>query len=656
MAFQPLKPQPFRPPKEAIASWDNWKKGLNTLLRENEIGKDELVTAQNLMLVGKGVPTKRWGSQDYFLAGATGYGRFVLPVVDPDDDSINVLGLTDWGYLVKKNGASYTLITGTSWPSGSKLNGVQLGGNVYLTSSTRELVRYDFNTLTSFPTISAPAGLTATNLSGASGLTTWSWRITATGRGGGETNASSNVQISTLPTDLTKTSVRLTWTATSAASGDVLGYNIYRGAPGDEVWVGGVDNATTSFDDLGFPTSDPFRVVPLANTTGGPKAAYALRYQDRLVLAGVPGYPTRVMISGRFPQQERFDWYAGGGYIEIEPDSGEKITGLATYYNSSSQSQTIIVFKERSVWELKIGFLTIGNYVILDPQYRLLTASQGCSSHRSIAAVENDIMFANRKGIYILRYEPQLINVINANELSAKIRPFFESLSDSDHLMSAAAYFDKKYILSFPESKQHIIFDRERLSFMGPWTTPFGVNHWAKYLDVSGTERLVAMDSDDGFVSEFAKSLSNDKGSTIRTIMRTKKEDFGDWTIFKTLNEIYLNFRSVVGEVDVNIYIEDRSGSTVSAKAFTVSGSTSAGTSGFGVDLFGMFQFGTTGSTPTTTTSDELPQKAVLYKSARYFQVEVRTEGLTDNYELLGLKAISIPQPRGNSPSSWKVS
>jgi hypothetical protein len=263
-------------------------------------------------------------------------------------------------------------------------------------------------------------------------------------------------------------------------------------------------------------------------------------------------------------------------------------------------------------------------------------------------------MFANRKGIYILRYEPQLLTVLNANEISAKIRPFFEGQTEADHTSTAAAYVDKKYLLSFPNAKQTIAFDRERLSFMGPWDTPFGIYQWAKYIDSNGTERWIAADYSDSYITEFADTFPDDKGTAIRTVFKSKKEDFGDWTIFKTVNEVYMNFRSIRGSIDINIYLEERSGNTVIAKSFTITATGSSGTSGFGTDLFGNVEFGLTKNIAQFS-SLELPRKAFIYKSSRIFQLEVRTTGKTDSYELLGVKTIAIPQARGNSPSAWNV-
>lgn len=647
MPITALKTPAFKPQKDVVVTWNTWRKGLNLLLRENEIDSSELALATNLLLKGSGVPTKRWGDANFFLSAPTGTTNFITWIKDPSENQ-QVVSLTDWGILTKKSGASYTVITGASWPSGERPDGAQLGGNLYIVSANRELVRYNFTTLTNFATLAVPTGTLATNVSGGSGTSQWSWRVTALGKTGGETTASTPVSLVSMPQDLSKTLVRVSWTAISAASGDIVGYGVYRGTPGSEKWMGSVDVGATSWLDYGTNSGDPFRFLPTTDTTGGPKAKYVIRFQDRLILAGISGHPTRLMVSGRYPDHERFDWYGGGGYVEIEPDSGQHITGLGIY------QEKLVVFKENSVWQVNLNQIQFGQYLILDPQYKLLTASQGCSSHRSIVAVENDLMFSNRKGIYILRYEPQLLTVLNANEISAKVRPFFEGLTNADLTTAAGAYIDKKYILSFPSSKNTIIFDRERLSFMGPWITSFGITQWSKYVDDTGIERWIAADSNDNYVTEFSSGYSDDKGATFYTTFKTKKEDFGDWTIFKTINEIYLYLRSVVGNIQINIYNEDRDGNTVVAKTVSITSSNTSGTSGIGTDMFGSIQFGLSASVPTVSVTD-LIKKAFIYKTARNIQFEIRTSNRPDNYELLGLKIIAIPQARGNSPSAWNL-
>lgn len=645
-------------PKPIIVSWNTWRKGWNTLLRETEIDSQEMVNSTNLLLVGSGVPTRRWGSILAFQAGASnaslsGVARFILPVKDANDN-IQVLSWTDAGFLTKQSGGSYTRITGASWLSGYPMEGVELGGKIYLTNGQRPLTRYDFTTLTSFVTINPPTGLTATNLSGATGASSFSWKVTALSPVG-ETLPSTAVSLSTLPQNL-NTTVRINWTATTPGAGATLvGYNVYRGLSGQEVWVGGVGPTVTAFDDnIGFPSLGG-QAAPLADTTGGPVAKWIIRFQDRLVIAGIPGYPTRLMISARWPQQERFDLLAGGGMVEVDPDSGEDITGLGIYYRTITATQSIVVFKEHSVWEVVLDTITVGNFGLLNPTYRLLTASQGASSHRSITPVENDVFFVNKRGIYILRYEPNLYNVINANELSAKIRPFFQNLAYTDITKSAGFYADKKYVLSFPESKQAVVFDRERLCFTGPWIFPWNIGHWASYIDSAGSEHWLAASMTDNNIYEFSTSYTNDVGTAINTQFKSRKEDFGDWTLFKTITEVFLNFRNIVGTIQLNLYIENRSGQVISAKSASITGASAQGTSGFGTDQFGLNQFGISVNSAATTSTGELQKKALLYKTGRTIQVEVITNTNNANYELLDVKSVGIAQAMDNNPSAWNI-
>lgn len=634
----------YVPPKPMQISWDGFRGGLNLFLRQTELKGNELAQATNLMLTGLGVPTKRWGSQNYFLSGATGYGRGLLSVKSVADTR-EILALTDWGTLTKQNGASYTTITGASWPSGYNTEGIQLNDTVYFVNPQRAFVKYDFSTLVPFIGLSMPTGVSATNISGATGVTTWSWRVAAVSKTG-ETLASTPISLASMPQSLSDTTIRLTWATVSGPSGVLTGYNIYRGAQGDETWLASVDNNTTQYDDVGIQASQ-LTLPPTADTTSGPQAKYIIRFEDRLILAGIDGEPTKVFISGRVPNHERFDASSGGGYVYVDPDTGDNITGLGVWRGK------IVVFKENTVWQVALNTVSIGNFSLLVPSYQLITASQGCASHRTIAPVNNDLFFANGKGIFVLGQQPGVSGEqLWSNELSAKVKPFFDSLTATDINNACAIYFDHKYIISFPDSKKAVIFDRERGAFMGPWTTSFGINKFERYIDSSGVEHLLAIDSTDGYVTEFSKSLTDDKGSAFQTLLKTRKEDFGDWTIFKTINELYTSFRNVYGNVAVNVYLEERSGLTFTAKSFNVTSQQS--TSGWGVDQIGTVQWGET-NVDASASSEDILRKALLYKTARTMQIEVITNAKADNYELLAIKAFAVPQGRGSSPSDWVV-
>lgn len=635
----------FKSPATVPLDWDNFRGGWNNLLRQTELNKNELALATNLMLKGLGVPTKRWGTEDYFMGSPTGYGRGVFSIKSAAGVS-ELLSISDWGIMVKKNGASYTPITGVSWASGYNMSAVQLYNKVYFTNGQRELTRYDFSSLVGFPTLSRPGGVSATNFSGATGTRVVAYRITATSRVG-ESAGSDSISLATLPQVLANTQIHVQWTPVSAASGDLTGYNVYRGDPGDETLLTSVGNEVTKFIDYGLSGS---RLIqpPTADTTGGPVAKYIIRFQDRLVMAGIPGNPTKVLISGRAPYHERFDASYGGGDVLVAPDEGQDITGLAVV------GERIIVTKEKSLYEITLNIVDVGNESFLEPIVKLLTSSQGCSSHYSIVAVDNDLFFANREGIYVLGYEPNILNVLRTNELSAKIRTFFESLSYYDIQNCSAEYHDRKYVLTFPNARRTIIFDRERAAFMGPWPTPFGMGRLLKHVDTDGTTRLVASDSSDNFITLFNPMGTDDKGTAFATALKTKREQFGAWELFKTMEDIYFQFRSVTGSVNINILLENRDGVLESAKSLTVNGAAQLGQTGWGTDLWGTADWGDTNNDPGTT-SDELPKRTILSKDFRSFQIEVSTENAVDNYELLGIRSTVRAQGPGSVPYLWNT-
>lgn len=634
----------YRPSKENTVSWDSFRRGLNTILRETELTKDELSQADNLLLTGSGVPTRRWGSANYFLAGATGSVRGLKGYYKTDGTN-ELVALTDCGMLTKRSGASYAIITGASWVSGYDAQMVQLNDALYIVNGVDTFKKYDGTTISSFATLSIPANVKATNLSGVSGSFTYSWRVSAE-NDVGETLASTSVTLSNLPQDLTQTSVKVYWD-TATPTVEVGGYVVYGREQGNETFLSRVPASSLQYLDTGSDTPSTVSEPQTADSTGGPVAKYIIKYDNRLIIGGLADKPSRVMFTGKNQNSEKFHWSQGGGYIDIDVDGGDNITGLGIFQDK------IIVFKEKSIWQLTITFVTVGNWTIANPEVQAITTSHGAVSAKTIVPVENDVFLLTRNGVYVLGYEPNILNTLRTNELSAKIRPFFENISYEDLQNASANYVDKKYILSFPSAKKTVVFDRERSAWVGPWVTPYGIRQWQVYYDENGVERWVAGDDGDTYVSDFDAGYSSDKGTPFTTILRTRKEDFGDWSSFKTLTDLFMNLRNVQGSVDVNIRTEERDGNVVTAKNFAITTTSTNG--GFGADTWGSILWGDSTEDGSTTDINDLVKWVILNKTARSIQLDIRTDDAGDNYELLGVRINAKPQGKGAIPSRWKV-
>lgn len=637
----------YKPRKPVTEEWKSFRKGLNLILRPTELGNEELAVADNIMLTGSGVPTGRWGILTYFTANATGSIRGFGTYKSNDGATNEFLALSDEGFLVKKNGSGSTVITGQSWPSGSIIHTEQLGGRTHIVSPDVPFTQYDGTNLYVFATISSPTGLKATNFSGATGPNSVSYKVVAIGANGGQTGPSTNYVLASLPNDLTRTQINLFWTAPSAAT--LSGYEIYRGPQGDETLLSSVGPATTSYVDLGDPASTTIQ-VPLVNTTGGVKSSFIKKYKDRILVVDKSD-PNKLMISGRFPFHTNFSWLNGGGYIYIDPDSGDNITGIEV----QPIADRIVVYKEHSSYLVDLKLITIGNYTVLDPEYTPISTAVGCTSQDTIATVENDTFYFGRNGLYVTGYEPNFLNIIRTNEISAKIRPYLELLNDTDYTTANAFYVNHKYILSFPRRKEMMVYDRERGAWLGPWKTPWGISHMKMYIDGTGTEKWVLGSYESNQTYVFDASTNSDDGTIITKTLRTKKSYFGDFSTLNIVTFFYILFRNIIGTTTVNILIEDREGETSTAKTFTITGASTGGNTGWGVDTWGTLNWGLSNPTSAVVSSEELTRWGTLFKEARLVQIEVTSISANSNFELLQAKLEARKQGGGSLSSSQRT-
>ncbi len=642
----------YKTPKTLQLDWDNFKGGLNTLLRQTEIKDNELAQCDNLKLVGQGVPTKREGSDNYFLTApsvATGSQmvRGLKGVLFASGASgVNeLLAISDWGMLVKKSGASYSIIPGASYASGYNAEMVQVYNQVYIVNGLDNLTKYSGVTIYGYTPISKPTGVTCTNLSGVSGTFTRAFRISAF-NAVGETIASDEVLIENTPQDLIDTTLRLNWTTSSPASA-VAGYGIYGYDSGDNRFITTVDFSTLRYDYSGVPEPSQIVTAPPADSTAGPVAKYVITFKDKIVLGNLVDRPSAIAWSGGGSWVDKFNYKYGGGDVDIDKDSGDVITGLIEFQD------TIVVFKERSVWQVTLA--ASGELVI--PTVKMIIRGVGAVSHRTIKHVENDVFFLSRRGVFTLGNEAQYIgNVLRTNELSAKVRPIFATLTTSQLKNACAVYQDNKYRLSYPsggntKNNKEIVYDRERLAWVGPNTYPALPAIYEVYYDSDNKENLVWGDTDDNFVTHYSSAYPNDKGVKIQTALLTKKTAMKNPFSFKQFKNIFTNWRNVFGSPFVNIILEGRDGATQSADSFTIVGSTSG--VGWGFDKWGTIKWGNTLGAGSASGSNDLAKRTRLNKIGRTVQVEVTTVGANDKYELLAVQIKGQELGSGIIPSSW---
>jgi hypothetical protein len=606
-------------------------------------------TADNTMLIGKGIVTGRWGSEDYFLAGI-GDVKLLDEYNNVQTSQSDLLAITDTGYLVKKSNASFSIITGASFASTAIVSGTQLGNNYYIVSDSTNLVRYNGTNLVPYIGINAPTISGVSRLSGATGTTTWSYKITAL-TASGETLPSTAALITNLPADYTLLNNQIGWGVVSTASGVLTGYALYRGLPGEETFIANAGVQATTFLDNGLPQSDTI-FPPTTNTTSGVKAKYIKRFEDRLVIAGIYNDPTMVMISGKYPYQDRFNWNYGGGYVRVSPDSGDEITGIEVAGTTSigaTTNSSILIFMKEKAFQMIIPTVELGNYLVLNPQYQEI-APVGASSFGGIVNIRNNTFYFGREGINTVGAEAAYLNQVRTKEVSARIRPTILSYDDNVKASATGGYMDYKYLLSF-SNKQTIVYDYERASFVGIWKTPFVITKWFKYIDSNGIENYL-VGCDDGFVRKFSNVIHSDSGTQINKTVRFKREDFNRFNVMKTIQSFYLLFRNVSGTININFIIEDKNGLRTIAKSINIE--TTTGKTGWGTNIWGTKKWGQTINSVVAFLGDII-RWGYLYKTARTLQLEITTNQAQSNFEFVNFKATAQYQPEGSLPPSYRI-
>ena len=159
-------------------------------------------------------------------------------------------------------------------------------------------------------------------------------------------------------------------------------------------------------------------------------------------------------------------------------------------------------------------------------------------------------------------------------------------------------------------------------------------------------------DDDSTNVDEFSSSYPGDRGSAFTTTLRTKKDDMGDWTRFKNIQNVFTRWRNILGSVDVNVRTESRTGTTVTSSSFTITPTT--GNSGWGDNLWGNTMWGDSATAGTSADQSETVRQSLLNDTARSIQVTAQTTDLQDNYELLGIK-IEAQDIGDYRPSTWRI-
>lgn len=404
--------------------------------------------------------------------------------------------------------------------------------------------------------------------------------------------------------------------------------------------------------------------LALTRPTTTISASFSIWYQGFQIASGVATQPNRIYVSDNTTNPGDFTntnptgtglysvydgtthpgatTFAGSGanYIDINKGDGDKITGLAKYQG------VVIIFKERSVYQMSLSATGV-------PTITQVTQATGAVSHKSIDNVENDVFYLSRKGYYVLGNEPNYLNTIRSNELSSRVNPIIQTINPAQASNAASIFSEFKFYSSFATggndyNNQTLIYDRRYLA----WSKVdyMTANAWTEFIDTSGNKHLYFADDNSAKVYEVIEGNYSKNGTAIDSYWISKSFDANNFDEYKRWLDVTILFRQISGSVDVTFYADN--GQVV--KSTSISSDTDY-TGSIGTTLMGSPIFGGTGTTSSTSTTNNVPYRFKVNSKSRTLKIKISNSRDNQNFVVLGFVISFVPYNRQSWPSSLKI-
>jgi hypothetical protein len=636
---------------------DNSKGGTNRLLDEARISNNEVVNALNLIQVQDGLYKPRWGSQYYGADyGATPDGATEFLKEDQTTELIVVAG----GKVYKStDGGDKTEITGATFTAGTPCYFMQIAGFLYIANGTDPLARYNGTTMTTYTEIDEPTGLTGTatsSIAAVSGTTIYGivTALNTIGETIGSTEAT--VKVNKIRDQWNASTDKITWTWNAVSGADR--YQLYiSDTEGYEELLTSVTE--TSFTDDGTLQTNPYISVPLDNTTAAPKFKSMVVSGNRIWATNNPVSPYTVYFSGTGQYMGVFSDFYGGGWINLEKGGRETPIKVVHYQSGQGEGRATVLCKtpegRGAVWQLTISTATVGETSFSVPSAVKIVGSSGTESINGTISTNNDIMFPNRRGWYNLGPQQNFYGLLRTNEISVKIRPYWNSLIGAK-LAGICAYFkDAKVFISVPTinsgNNRIIVFDTEKNNWTIDWS--LGAKQFLEYTDSAGRTKFLYVPVSGNKLIELSENIGGDLGVAFETSFETGRIALSkEWKDFVKVNKVYIKLGNPRGNINLEVSgtQKNKGFTTIKSKAIVPLSSQT----GMGFDLMGDCLMGDTEGVPDTYSDSADIRYLKVNKKIRDIKLKVTSNTYDTDYVIHGFIIDGKPI-RTRSPNTWKL-
>lgn len=369
-----------------------------------------------------------------------------------------------------------------------------------------------------------------------------------------------------------------------------------------------------------------------------PKARTSVFYNSYHIASGVDGQSSRVYISvladssdftnaattlNNSTEVPGATVFAGTGanYIDVQPNDGDKITALGVFQD------VLIIFKQFSIYQLT--FDDTGTPIV-----QLITRAAGCVAPRTVENVENDLYFLSREGVRVLGNEANYFNSIRTSIISGNIKPITDAMLPSAFAKANSIYYDDEYIISLPDSSGNLTYTyayNREFKAWNKWTN-IEARSMNTFVDANNNIRLLFIRTDATQVYEFTPGTYSDNNTPIDAYALSKVFDFKNPDITKYFVDLGLMFRTISGEVNVEIYTE---GNLLFGGTAGIAGNLVA--DGMGYSVLGYTMLGLGGGDANALVAyADIIRRVVINTNSTTIRFKIGNNRNNENFVLLG--------------------
>ena len=258
-----------------------------------------------------------------------------------------------------------------------------------------------------------------------------------------------------------------------------------------------------------------------------------------VVMAGSTEQPNAYFWSGNSNLKMDASYFPIEQY-QLASSTEERITGFG------KQQDNLIVFKESSVGKTTLGTAVINDRIYIDLPYVPINASIGCNLPWSIQLVENNLVFANSSGVYMLLDT----TAANENNIVCISRKLGDHCFESDEDLTCSCDNGKRYYLT--GNGVTYCWDYDISSYKDPsWFYLTNTNAIAYILG----DEIFHLDAQ-GRLTVLQEEF-NDYGEAIERVYRFPMSTFGGYDSRKNVNSVILTLGAFESEDTELTYITD---------------------------------------------------------------------------------------------------